>query len=310
MVVGNKLFSYPVVNNDITKSTYLPDISFDFSYSEIDGEYDYVLKDIHYTTNSSLLQKLCDEGKTRVICVVECSETVYRKSFEIPNKDGFEFVIKKADIVGKVVVSAYAVATENVVINSKEFIDDYRDIDYEIEKYNILAVHDGYAFYATKDEKEDNIVRSIFSVIPDEKLTVEDGYDMGFNGRRIVISLNADSFSKYKFIYKTEKLKEVFFGMLLVHALETGIMLAIRTLESGEYDVEDICNRYRWFKSVVNAYQLKEGKELTKEVLLEKYKDERSSLLAQKLLGNPINKSLSNLFDDIKPNGGVDDESY
>ena len=308
MVVGNKIFAYPVLNSDPSKSTYI-DKSFELIYEESDEPNQLVLKDVHFESSSLLLLDLFSKNKISVKCIVECSETVYRKCYDITPNPGNNIVINKADVVGKVVISAYAVSNENISIKSKEFISDYQGIEFEIEKYNILAVNDGYSFYANKEEKEDNVVHSIFSVIPSYDLNPEDGYDVAYNGRKIVIGLNEQSFNNYKYIYKIEKYKEVFFGMILVHALEMGISAAIKTLESGDYDLDDICSKYRWFQSVLNAYKLLEGEDLTREKLLDKYREEKTCLLAQKVLGNPINKSLQSLFDDNKPKGGDEDES-
>ena len=306
MLVGNKLFSYPVLNKENSKSTYL-NRAFEFKYDEEETDEQYFLKNIHFQSDSELLKTLYSEGKIKVKCVVECSQSIFRRSFEITDKPENDICLNKADVTEKVVISAFAYATDNIALESNEFIDDYQGVKYEIEKYDILAVDDGFSFFARKEEKEDNIVHSIFSIIPDHELKEEDGYEVNIKGKKITVSLNDKAFGNYKIIYTTPAYKEIFFGMILVHALEMALSAAIKMTKEEEKDVDDVCNKYRWFSSVVKSYLLREGKELTEEELNE-YAGEKACILAQKLLGNPLNKALKNMVIETRPKGGYDNE--
>lgn len=306
MLVGNKLFSYPVLNSNLSKSTYV-DKLFKFDYDEQETEDKYYLHNIRFESDSALLNDLYNKGKVKVKCVVECSQSVFRECFEIGNKPGQSICLNKADLTERVVISAFAYASENIDIMSDEFADDYKNVKFEIEKYDILAVNDGFSFYARKEEKEDNVVHSIFSIIPDHDLKEEDGYEVNFKGKKITISLNDKAFSNYKVIYTTPTYMEIFFGMILVHALEMALSAAIKMTKEEDRDIDDVCNKYRWFSSVVKSYVLREGKELTEEELNE-YAGEKACILAQKLLGNPLNKALKNLVADTQPKGGYESE--
>ena len=306
MLVGNKLFSYPVLNNDLSKSTYLDKV-FKFDYDEEETEDKYYLHNVRFESDSVLLNELYNQGKIRVKCVVECSQSIFRQSYLIGNQPGQTICLNKADLTERVVISAFAYVTDNISIESEEFAEDYKNVNFEIEKYDIVAVHDGFSFYARKEEKEDNIVHSIFSIIPDHELKEEDGYEVNFKGKKITISLNDKAFGNYKVIYTTPAYMEIFFGMILVHALEMALSAAIKMTKEEDKDIDDVCNKYRWFSSVVKSYLLREGKELTEEELNE-YAGEKACILAQKLLGNPLNKALKNLVADTQPKGGYDSE--
>ena len=306
MLVGNKLFSYPVLNSDISKSTY-QEKTFVFTYEESETDDLYCLKNAKFESNSSLFNVLYEEGKIKVKCVIECSQSVFRESFEIEKDTTKDICVAKANLVEKVVVSAFAYATENISLNSNEFVEDYLGVNFDIEQYDILAVDDGFSFFARKEEKEDNIVSSIFSIIPDHDLKEEDGYEVNFKGKKIVISLNDKAFANYKVIYTTQAYKEIFFGMILVHALEMALTAAIKMTKEEDKDIDDVCNKYRWFSSIVKGYLLREGKELTEEELNE-YSGERACVLAQKLLGNPLNNALKNMVEETQPKGGYSND--
>lgn len=306
MLIGNKMFSYPILNHDQNRSTYF-DKSFDFEYGEEENESQLILKDIHFSSNSTLFNKLFNEGKIKVRCVIECSQSIFRNSYDLTQETGHDIVLNKAELTEKVVVSAFAYATEDITIESDEFIEDYHGIKFDIEKYNILAAHDGYNFYARKEEKEDNIVHSIFTVIPSHEMKDDDGYEVNYKGKKISISLSDKAFSNYKIIYTTPAYKEIFFGMILVHALEMALSAAIKMVTDDGKDLDDICNTYRWFSSVMNGFLLREGKELTIDILKD-YSNEKACLLAQKLLGNPINKALGSMVKDTQPKGEYGNE--
>lgn len=306
MLVGNKLFSYPVLNHDFSKSTYNGK-NFEFLYDEEETEDKYFLHNVRFESDCKLINELFNQGKLIVKCVVECSQSIFRKSFTIGNQLGQTICLNKADLTEKVVISAFAYATENILIESDEFADDYQSVNFEIEKYDILAVDDGFSFFARKEEKEDSIVHSIFSIIPDHDLKEEDGYEVNFKGKKITISLNDKAFANYKIIYSTPAYMEIFFGMILVHALEMALSSAIKMTKEEDKDIDDVCNKYRWFSSVVKSYILREGKELTEDELNE-YAGEKACILAQKLLGNPLNKALKNMVVETRPKGGYDNE--
>ena len=248
MLVGNKLFSYPVLNNDSSRSTYNNKL-FDFIYDEEETDDKYYLKNVRFESDSEFLNTLFREGKVKVKCVVECSHSIFRESYEIGNQPGQNICLNKADLAERVVISAFAYATENISIKSDEFAEDYKAIQFDLEKYDILAVHDGFSIFAIKEEKEDNVVHSIFSIIPDHNLKEDEGYEVNFKGKKITVSLNDEAFKNYGYVYEKPDYMEVFFGMILVHALEMALSSAIKMIKEEGKDIDDICSKYRWFSS-------------------------------------------------------------
>lgn len=137
MQVKNKIFPYPVLNNNKLYSNF-PDASFEIVYEADEDEFAYILKNIKFSTDSKLINDLFDNQKIDIKLVIECSDTVFRKAFNI-SKEPKNIRLLKNDFTEKVDISMFAVAKENFRISSNEFDEDYRDIKFEIEKYDILC---------------------------------------------------------------------------------------------------------------------------------------------------------------------------
>jgi len=289
MQVRNKIFPYPVINNNKIYSNF-KNLSFELIYEPEENDYAYVLKNAKFQTESETIKKLFNEGKLGIVVVVECSDTVYRKAFEV-SEEPKNLILSKNDFTEKVDVSMFAYAKEDFKYSSTELEEDYLDTDFDIEKYDILGAYDGFNVRFKHDEAEDNLVQSIFSINVNHDL--EDGeYIVECDvGRKISITLSENDYKNYKVIYTVPVYKEVFFNMLLVPALIEGLSLCKSMLEDTSKDLEDVGNHYMWFRAIQSAYKKLEGSELT----LDGFKGMSPAQLGQKLLGKPLGESLKKL---------------
>lgn len=297
MQVKNRIFPYPVLNNNSFISNY-QNIHFELLYDELNDNDYYVLKNVRFNTDSEFLLNLYNENKIKVVCILECSYTVYRKAEFIGNELGQDIKISKSDVSDKIYISMYAFATEDLVFNSSEFEDDYADINFEIEKYDIVAANDGYYYSMIHEESEDNLSQSIFSIIIDRELndgTYLSEYD---STKKIVISLSEEDYNNYKLIHAVPIYKEVFFNMLLVPTLTEALTKCSEILnnDSSIEEIDDLTNNYLWFRSIMKGYHKLTGEELTKEKFLEK----TPIYWSQVLLGKPLGISLSRLVEEMK----------
>lgn len=289
MQVKNKIFPYPVLNNNKLYSNF-PDASFEIVYETEEDEFAYVLKNIKFSTESKLINDLFDSHKIDIKLVVECSDTVYRKAFNI-NKEPKNIRLLKSDFTEKVDVSMFAIATEDFKMSSKEFDEDYQDIEFEIEKYDILCANDGFNVRFKHDEAENNLVKSIFSIIPSDNIndgTFEVNCELG---KKITISMSDADFKNMNIVNTVPTYKEVVFNMLLVPALIEGLTLCLKTVQEGTDDLEDIGNKYVWFRSILMSYKRLYGKDIT----IDEFKNSSPVLLAQQLLGKPLGAALHKL---------------
>lgn len=294
MQVKGRIFPYPVLNNNPVFSGFKSE-GFSLNYEPVEDESNYTLKGLTFTTESKTIDRLFKEGKIGICVIVECSYTVYRKKFELSDRPK-DIILKKVDFVEKVCISLFAYAKEDFQLLSEEFDDDYKGIDFQIEKYDIVAAYDGFTISFRHDESSDNVVKSIFSIIVNHD--IKDGpysIDCDTNPRRIIVTLSEKDFKNYQIVYTAPNYREVFFCMLLIPALQDALNGCLNLIKEGK-DVDDISEQYLWFRSIMTAYKRLEGKELTSEEL----KSTSGSLLAQKLLGNPLEVSMERLVNALK----------
>jgi len=302
MQIAKKIFPYPIINRESQYSTY-NNSSFSLELEEIDSEKIFFLKNVRYSTDSELLRKLIEDKKVEVALVIECSETIYRKKV-ILNEEGIDIPLYKSDFSGRVVYSMYAFATQDIILEtSDEFLEDYQGIDYDLEKYSIVAADDGRTIYMNHEETEENVVKSIFSVIPNL-----DSNDNLFNvdyetGKKITISLSENDFNNYNEMFNIDTYKELFFSVLLIPSLTEALSRCKMLVINEERELDDVEQAYNWFKSIIIAYERQIGKEFT----VEDFKDISPVVLAQQLLGKPLSQSLKTILSSTR-NVGDDDE--
>ena len=303
MQVKGKIFPYPVINNNKAFSNYDNKI-FQISFEPQEDDKSYILKNCKFECDSSIINKLYIDGKIGIVLIIECSSTVYRKAFDVSNIEQ-DFFLKKVDFTEKVEVSMFAYAKESFTIRSDEFDEDYTNIDFEIEKYDIVGVNDGFNVRFRHEESEDNLVQSIFSVIPSDDL--EPGkYLVECNlGRKITITLSKIDHNNYKIIYTVPAYKEVFFNMILIPSLIEGLSLCKAILVDDIKDIDDIENQYLWFRSITSAYKKLKGVELTKQ----DFKNISPVFLAQELLGKPFGQALKCLVEETNKMSEGGDEN-
>ncbi len=305
MQIAKKIFPYPIINRESQYSTY-NNSSFSLELEEIDSERIFYLKKVRYSTDSELLKKLIDDKKVEVALIIECSETIYRKKI-ILNEEGIDIPLYKSDFSGRVVYSIYAYTTQDIILEtSDEFLEDYQGINYDLEKYSIIAADDGRTIYMNHEETEDNVVKSIFSVVP--RLDNNDNvFHVDYEtGKKITISLSENDFNNYNEMFNIDTYKELFFSVLLVPSLTEALTRCKMLVVNDEYELDDVEQAYKWFKSIIMAYEKQIGKEFT----VEDFKEISPVVLAQQLLGKPLSQSLKTILTSSRTpkNVGDDDE--
>lgn len=280
MRIGKKIFPYPILNHIWQLSNYVMR-DFDVLYDFEDKNDRVIFKDLRFATNSDLLKSLYDEKKIDVVCIVECSDTVFRKTYKISDM-GQDLILYKADLSEKTAITFFAYANQDVVINSDEFEEDYQGIDFHIEKYDILAANDEMFITIKHQEKENDLAHSIFSVVNDHGK--HDGqYSVDYSLNRITIYLSDDDYKNYKIVYGINEYKEIFFNMLLIPSLIEALTACKLAANDGQ-SIEEIGDNHHWFRSVVSSYKKLHNEELTVDIL----KTIKSIEMSQELLGKPL----------------------
>ena len=288
MQIGNKLFPYPTINNNILKSCF-KDTVYEFKYVDKNDGQNYILENACIEINNEYIKKLMSEGYIGAGLVIECSTTVFRKMYEV-TLEPQTIKINIGDLRDKVVISCYLYAKRNILdYKDNDFLDDYQGYSFEIEKNDIIAIDDGFTTIIDYDESMDKKVASIFQVIRSnsvETMTIE------MKTRKIVISLPEEEFVYYDTLRKNDNFQNIFFTMIAIPALTYCLKEFQDNILSEQYDLDVVEMNYTWFISVKNAYKTQYGIELTEEI----FKNLDVSILSQKLLNNGALNGIKDLF--------------
>lgn len=293
MQIGNRQLPYPVFNRSESLNCFQNGrFIFEHTSCERNEETDeFVIHGACANFNSPLLECLLEAGKIGIMMIVECSETVYRKNWElsvVPKDIAFPF----SDVHGKVVVSAFAYAKEAMSgYCDDDFLPEYSGISFEIEKNDILAIDDGFSLPANHIEKSDDYVASIVTV--SKKLTDDKLMEVQLKTNKIDILLPPEQYDIYDMTKKIPQLKNIYFATLLVPAITSALSQLVAEANGKGYRYfEDFEDEYEWCKSFAAAYKKKIGKELT----LEELNTLNALEVAQLILNNPTTTGVKEIY--------------
>ncbi len=284
MRVGKKLFPYPVINNSEKVSSF-KDSSFSLVYEDDSDDEFLILKDAHLVIDDLNLVNLMSKGMVIGALVIECSATIYRvtKEISLENRD---IIIPLSELNDKVYISSFLYATDNITdYKSENFLDDYEDYSFNIEKYDILAADDGFYKIIEYDQEEDQKNDSIFSVIKTKNI---DNMLVDINQKKIIIKLPENEYGLYYNLRFNKTYQPLFLSMMAIPVLSS----VLQKFKDQDYDIDDIADDYYWFNAIMVSYENVYGKKLTNE----SFNEIDSLTLAQKLLNNSTIDGINKLF--------------
>lgn len=287
MRIGKRLFPYPLLNNDKLFSQFKYSV-FSMKYEDISVENEeYRVKEISYFNDNKYLNDLISGGKVAVVCLIECPETMFRRTYPLYTYPQ-DIVISLTDISGKMTISAFAVALEDIPdYRCEDFLDDYEGISFYIEKNDILAVDDGIADKVQFEGFEDDKKSSIFLVIKDRN--IKDGIaHVEYNQSKIVISLPEDQWNRYDKTKGMKGFRNLYFSIIAIPALAQ----ALASLQKANESIDVLSMDYEWFNSFMAKYQEINNEELIDETFskMDPYAE------AQKMLNASVTKSVDDIF--------------
>lgn len=287
MRIGKRLFPYPILNNDKLYSQF-KEATFELTYDEELTSDEYILKNINCELTSDTIVGLINDNRARIICVIECAETMFRKNYEL-SLEPSTIKLQLRDLNGKISVSAFVVANEDIDdYFSTDFLEDYEDYHFVIEKNDIIAVDDGFVNKVSFNEEEDTKKSSIFIVIKDKTIK-DETMQIEFDASKITISLPEEQWNTYEKTKRLKKLESLYFSILAIPALS----YALSSLQAkGDSGVDILRIDYKWFNSFAKQYENVHGEELTDEEFLKM----NPNVEAQKLMNTPVTKALDDIF--------------
>lgn len=265
MHIGNRIFPYPVLNRNEALSDYVAESTFKLEFEVAESgapivkNGEVVFKNLHFILTDTTLSELFEQGKLQGAFIVECSASVYRSRFNISTVP-YDLHVSAHEINGNVVVSCYLYATEDIAsFRSTGFISEYAGYSFDIDKFDILAVDDGFKFKIELDPTEDDKVASIFTIV--KKEDSGDIMSYVYNDKKIIIHLPAAYYDCYDNIKTKRECNNIAFAMIAIPVLSG----CLDDISSRYESVEEILDLYSWFNAVYVSYMRKTGNKLTFE---------------------------------------------
>lgn len=309
MHIGNRIFPYPVLNRNEALSDYVTDSIFKLEFDVDDNgapivqNGEVLFKNLHYMITDASLCTLLEQGKIKGAFIIECSASVYRRRFDI-SAVPYDLRVSAHEINGNVVASCYLYAAEDIAdFRSASFIPEYAGYSFDIDKFDILAVDDGFKFKIELDPTEDDKVASIFTVVKKEDSSDIMSYD--YDDKKIIIHLPAAYYDCYDNIKTKRECNNIAFAMLAIPTLAC----CLEDIYSRYNTLEEILDDYSWFNAICISYRRKTGTEFSFEDFENKSKLE----LAQMVLNSASCNALKD-FDNMllggmnHPEGEGEDE--
>ena len=269
MKIRNRLFPYPVLNNNSSISDYKNGTTFELSFDDSNGvlvDGNLLLKDVCIKSNDECLTNLLKQDKIKGVLIVECSSTVFREKYEI-SYDTREIKIPINKFNNAIEISAFIYATDDIdVFANNNFVEDYGGLTFRIEKYCIIAADDGYTINVDNQPETENKKSSIFTIVRDVD-SVEDliHYKMAQGTRKINIYLPDKYYGYYNLIKQKDVFLNASFATIAIPVLLECLIAVRETMLNEEKTIEEICFDYPWFRSVCRAYKREKGEALTED---------------------------------------------
>ncbi len=284
MEIRNRLFPYPVLSEDTDdyreeKFEVIPEI-LDITDSDICLQFNIEIEDAR-------LRTLINEDKAEYVIHLECSSTCFRTIIRTPDTV-FRYKLAQKQVNKKVELLGMLVAKEDIYCFSSVALNrDYDDIDVNFKKGSILAYHNMAPLDISKKYEELSTNESIFRVCRYKTNSMEHNpIRYNLTDERILITMDDDAYAVFAPMKDRQSMNALVKSSVLLPALTYAF-------EMLKYGNRDDYRGQAWYIQLDKHYKTL-GKTLEDEL---DYGGEPISILAQKLLDNPIN----DLFVNLKP---------
>ena len=285
MEIRNRLFPYPVLNDD--NDDYICGSFYADTEIVTEGLNDITLHFNLHLDNPEL-KHLISRGKAQYVIHMECSSTAFRtaiKSFS----DSIDYRLMNSRVNGTISLLAMIVSTEKIPYYKNSALnEDYNGVDIIIEKASILAYYNMQPIQINKNYEELADQESIFSVV---KVARKDEYEdkpveFNLNNNRIQIRVNEDVYNTFINYQNNPNMRPFISAVLVMPALSY-------MLEELRYDPElsESYASYQWFIRLSKFYEL-QGKDFMEDVV---GGEEYISTVVQEMLKLPITSAITNI---------------
>ncbi len=233
------------------------------------------------THNNDDLASLVACGQAEFFCEITCSSTLYRKVFTSHSNE-LVFAIPKKHVKGKVSFICLMVTNQPLAAyQNSRCHPDYHGFIFELDRGEILARFGEFSFNADINYQKLKAVSSFMEVVEnkDEKAVYT---NLDLSKEKIEIQLPSMDYRLFASdsISKEQKFASIFHSSIVLNALLSAL-----------YNL-DAYQEMAWAQVI--KYRVKNEEQFQSISIEEK---ENIPEIAQRLLGNPFNRLLSELYD-------------
>ncbi len=278
MNISDRIFTYPVLSNekdDYVRSKFSAQVNYKASVNSL-------ALDVEFSLDCNSLQKIIDDDQAEFVLHLECSSTGYRKIFK-SEYSALQCHIPISKINGKLEILALIIAKSDLNdYSSDDFVSDFSDEKFNIDKASILAYENLPTFEFAKNSEEYNKGDSIFLIY---KITSDEKEKMkvSLESPKIRIGLGAEEHRLYFNQGNKPLMQPIFHSLIIFPALVYAF---------SELKIEGAIEEYRlrdWYQSLELSYANK-GINLEDEIV------EKTAIeLAQEAMDFPINKAFESI---------------
>ncbi len=228
------------------------------------------------------INKLLNSKKLKIVTKVFCPSTKYRKIFEIQR--GFDKIeINNRDINKRVELTTYIIASQDVYnYFSYNFNDDYRGMQFDIEKGAIIAIGKQESLFFEKDIDD---LTKIDSVVKIRDLRQEnEPMSVMWDDEIIKINLSTSDYELY--CRYSEYCVPIVNSMIVI----PGLMYVLDQIASDQIDINDVMDK-KWYRVLSKKISESTGKEFN----LNYIKANDSFEIIQKLFDTPIHDAMKEI---------------
>jgi len=232
-----------------------------------------------FQNGSDSLKSLVKQEKATYAVHLECSSTFFRQSFETQDEE-LMIELPRTSLHGRIDGIAMAVAKKRIV---KYKVDashpDYGNRTFEVDSGDVLAVSEPFRFDVDVDAEDLQKISSIMVICPDHNRH-EGEMIIHWHEPRIKIVLPNEDFSRYKVVRQSPHSRSLA-GMLVALPVLTE---AVRQVVADESESSDM----RWHRCIKRRIEQ-----------LEIAPNEEPLVISQKILADPVSRSLQECFDEL-----------
>lgn len=284
MLITYRQFPHPVLNgfdSGYENASFSSKVITTFENGFINIKVDFNLE-------CDYLKELIENELASYVVHLECKATRFRiakKSLE----NSIKIEIDSKRVNKEIEVCCLIVANESIEdFSCEDFIEDFKGIYFQIDKGEILA-NDTEKIIDIEKTGESDRVPSIFAITFEEG-KLKSPLTWQASGKKIIIKISKDNFSRYKQLAKKENFRSALANMIIIPVLTDVISVIKEDSDVEEYTLssEDECYKVIEDKLIALGYESPT-----------KLKSETSVSVAYQLLGNLLDNSLIALEDFI-----------